>query len=313
MKSNLGQTKSWKLALLAIITVTACKQAGYQVLNPGALQPNNFEAPKSSAPTARVEVIDRGVSVTWVYVGTQVDIRPTADTLDPDYVGKDKCENPGLIAADYDLGVVKPSVKREKCSTLAATNQVFATAGEFVIKMNVKSLDNEQSSASMTLRVIDKSVPRDQIEGGFTIHAKPILVGINQPITFSGICELKGRLTISWNYADTAIGAGAVTQHSYAAIGSYLVTAECASESGKKAVASMTVVVMTNPPVVPEVPLPVPGNNPNLPKAPVTPNCDPTQGPCQTAGQIPVGGKKVPDNTATVWYYDPFCTCYTPE
>ncbi len=310
MKSNPGNSKLWQLALLAALSITACKQAGYQVLNPGLLQPNNFEAPKSSAPTARVEVIDRGVSVTWIYVGTHVDIRPTADTLDPDYVGKDKCANPGIIAADYDLGAEKPAVKRDACSTLATTDKVFATAGEFVIKMTVKSQDNEQSEATMTLRVIDKSTPKDQIEGGFTIHAKPMLVGINQPVVFTGICELKGRLTTAWDYADKATGVGAVTQHGYAAIGSYLVKSTCTSDSGKKATASLTVVVMLNPPVIPEVAIPVPGNNPNLP---TNPNCDPTQGPCQTAGQIPTGAKTIPDNTTEVWYYDPYCACYTGQ
>jgi hypothetical protein len=310
MKTNFGSTKQWKLALLTVLTITACKQAGYQVLNPSSLQPNNFDGPTSSAPTARVEVIDRGVSVTWIYVGTSVDIRPTGDTVDADYVGKDKCENPGIIAADYDLGATKPSVKRTACSTLASTGQVFATAGEFIIKMIVKSQDNEQSEASMTLRVLERSVPKDQIEGGFTIHAKPMLVALNQAITFTGICELKGRLTLSWDFADKANGVGAVTQHGYAALGSYLVKSTCSSDTGKKSVASLTVVVMNNPPAIPEVPVPVPGNNPNLP---TTPNCDPTQGPCQTAGQVPVGSKVIPDSSVPIWYYDPYCACYSPE
>jgi hypothetical protein len=173
--------------------------------------------------------------------------------------------------------------------------------------MTVKSKDNEQATASMTLRVVDKNIPADQVEGGFTIHAKPILVGLNQPVTFTGICELKGHLTIDWDYADTATGAGVVTQHTYTKPGQYLVNATCANDTGKKMLSSITVVVMNNPPVGPNTTPIVPANNPNIPASPI---CDPSQGPCQSAGQIPNGSQKVPTNTGTIWFYDPKCHCY---
>jgi hypothetical protein len=174
--------------------------------------------------------------------------------------------------------------------------------------MIVKSKDNETATASMTLRVVDKSIPATQVEGGFTIHAKPLLAQINQAVTFTGICELKGKSTIGWNYADGASGAGAATQHTYNRAGQYLVTATCANDSGKKFDASLTVVVMSStPPEVPVVAVLIPGQNPNLPQ---TPGCDPTQGPCQNAGQVPNGAQTIPDSSETVWYYDPFCRCY---
>jgi len=303
---------TWKLALLTVLSATACKQAGYQVLKPGLLIPNSFDASKTMAPTARVEVIDRGVSVTWTYVGTRVDIRPTTDTLDPNYLGKSSCENPGIIAADYELGnSLKPSIKRKECSSLATTGQVFKTPGDYLIKMVVKSEDNETAISTMTLRVVDRSGPPSQVEGGFTIHARPLLVAINQPVNFTGICELKGKLTIDWDYADSANGSGAVTQHSYANAGQYLVSAICSSASGRKMNASLSVVVSeTTPPVLPEVGIPVPGTNPNLPQGI---NCDPSQGPCQNAGQSPNGGQTLPDETGPVWYYDPFCRCYVRD
>jgi hypothetical protein len=224
-------------------------------------------------------------------------------------VGKESCQNPGIVQADYDLGNgAKPSIKRTECSSLASSGHVFSKAGDYVVKMIVKSKDNETATASMTLRVVDKNVPASQVEGGFTIHAKPLLVQVNQPVTLTGICELKGKLTINWNYADGASGAGAVTQHTYTRPGQYLVTANCSNDSGKKYDASLTVVAMaTTPPTVPVVAVPVPGQNPNLP---VTPGCDPTQGPCQNAGQAPNGAQTIPNTSETVWYYDPFCRCY---
>jgi hypothetical protein len=309
MKSYIKNSSTWKLAILAVLAVTACKQARYEVLKPGSLKPNNFTGTASSAPTARVEVIDRGVSVTWIYAGGRVDIRPSVDSLDPDYIDKDKCENPGLIGTDYDLGNnTKPTVTRDSnCSSLGTIGQVFNTPGEYLISMTVKSKDNEQATASMTLRVVEKSIPSDQVEGGFTIHAKPILVALNQPVTFTGICELKGRLTLNWDYAEAGTGAGVVTQHTYTKPGQYLVNATCESDAGKKLRSSLTVVVMTNPPTSPNTSPLVPGNNPNLPLSPI---CDPTQGPCQSTGQIPDGSQKIPTNNGTTWFYDPKCHCY---
>lgn len=292
------------------LSISACKQAGYQVLKPGLLVPNSFDASKTMAPTARVEVIDRGVSVTWVYAGTRVDIRPTLDTLDPNYIGKSNCENPGVIGADYELGksTQKPSIKRTACSSLATTGHVFNTTGDYLIKMTVKSEDNEFAVATMTLRVVDKSIKPSQVEGGFTIHAKPLLARINQPITFTGICESKGKLTIDWNYGNGGSGVGAVTQHAYSSTGQYVVNAVCSSDLGRKMSASVSVVVIdSTSPVLPEVALPVPGSNPNLPKGQ---NCDPSQGPCQNASQKPAGGQSLPDRSGPAWYYDPFCRCY---
>lgn len=307
--SGLDNKLAWKTIIAVGLALSACKQAGYQVLKPGMINPNSFDASKTMAPTARVEVIDRGVSVTWVYVGTRVDVRPSADTLDPNYISKSTCENPGIITADYELGnTMKPSVKRTSCSSLATTGHVFNTAGDYIIKMTVKSEDNETAVSTMTLRVVDKSIVASQVEGGFTIHAKPILVGLNQPITFTGICELKGKLTIDWDYGNSATGVGAVTQHSYSSTGQYVVNAICSSDSGKKMNASVSVVVTDGvPPSTPDVAIPIPGSNPNLPKGQ---NCDPSQGPCQNASQKPAGGQSLPDKSGPAWYYNPFCRCY---
>jgi hypothetical protein len=312
MKRNISKLRARRWFLTTFLIFSACKQAGYQVLKPGALNQNEFDSSKTIPPTARVETLDRGVSVTWTYVGNRVEVRPSADTLDPDYIGKDQCQNPGIIAAEYDLGNnAKPKVSRTDCTSLASSGHVFSKAGTYVIKLAVKSKDNEIATASMTLKVVDRNAPASEIEGGFTIHARPILAQINQPIEFSGICELKGKLTIKWNYGDSATGAGAVTQHAYDREGQHLVTASCANDSGKTLEASLTVVVMgTTPPTIPTVPVPVPKDNPNIPRKP---NCDPSQGPCQTTTQAPQGGKTIPNSTSRVWYYYPSCRCYVKQ
>lgn len=308
MKTSMIQKKNGSLiraTLFIALAVGACKQASYQVPQPASGSPQDFNGEAAMAPTARIETIDAGVSVTWTYVGNKVDIRPTLDTVDPNYIGKIQCDNPGIMEASYDLGnAVKPVVARTGCSSLATTGQVFTKAGDYLIQMQVKSQDNELAWASMTLRVVDRGITRSQVEGGFTIHAKPILVAPNQPVLFTGICELTGQLTISWDFADSAKADGAALQHSYLQVGQYRVTALCKSSTGKTAQASLTVVVMNNPPAVPDVAIPVPGSNPNLPPATTPPTCDPTQGPCNTGSQVPT-----PNNTPTVTY-EPDCTCY---
>lgn len=302
---NTNKSNLVGVAILLATALTSCKQAGYQVLQPGSDSPQNFQGGGPAAPTARIEAMDNGVSVTWTYVGNKVDIRPTLDTLDPNYVGVVQCDNPGIIQASYDLGNgQKPVVDRNGCTSLAAAGQVFTQAGEYVVQMQVKSQDNEVAWASMTLRVLDRGITRAQVEGGFTIHAKPILTAVNQPVTFTGICELNGQLTMSWDFADGAKADGAALQHTYLQNGQYRVTALCKSNSGRTMQASLTVVVMTNPPAVPDVAIPVPANNPNLPPAIITPQpCDQNQGPCSS---------KVPTQQNTkVITYGSDCTCYS--
>lgn len=311
MKKIIGN--HWfKGAILIALSLTACKQAGYQVLRPdGSVSPENFNGPTSIPPTARVEVLDKGVSVTWIYVGNKVEVRPTLDTLDADYLGKSTCQNPGIIQATYDLGNgSKPEVNRTNCDSLSVKEATFTKAGDYLVQMQVKSQDNEVAWASMTLRVIDKNTPRDQIEGGFTIHAKPLLAGVNQNIAFTGICELKGKLTISWDFADGTKTAGAALPHAYAAVGQYRVTALCTNDAGRSLQASLTIVIVKDPvPTLPDVAVPVPGQNPNIP---TNGACDPTQGPCQTGTTQAPGGKPVPTTPTPTWY-DTDCTCYYDE
>ena len=306
MNLNLGIVR---ISLLALLTATACKQAGYQVLQPDSGGPQLFNGPSTIPPTARIETLDKGVSVTWTFVGNKVTVRPTADTLDADYLDKSTCENPGIIHAGYDLGNGQKLDKdRTNCDSLAANEVSFSSPGDYLIQMEVKSQDNEVAWASMTLRVLDPKTPKDQIEGGFTIHAKPLLAQVNQSIQFTAICELKGSLTIEWDFADSTTVDGAVVQHSYTKAGQYRVNAICKNSAGKSLQASLTIVVIDSvAPKLPEVEIPVPSKNPNTP---TKTGCDPTQGPCQTGAQMPTGGKTVPQSTAKVWVYVPSCACY---
>lgn len=272
--------KIWiKVAVLLSLALISCKQAGYQVLKPGSQSPENFANPSTTIPpTARVEAMDQGVAVTWTYVGNTLEVKPTLDTLDADYLGKSTCENPGIIEATYDLGNgSKPVVSRTDCASLATKTVTYAQPGDYVITMQVKSQDNELAWASMTLRVVAKGTSRDEIEGGFNVYAKPMIANINSPITFTGICELKGKLTISWNFADGTSGDGLVVTHNYTKPGQYRVNAVCKNEAGRSVDASLTVVVMTSgTPKLPDVAVMDQTKNPNIPAT----TCTKTPSPC---------------------------------
>ncbi len=313
-----NDNKSWSkciFAILLIVGLVSCKQADYEVLGPGSepvvgepFGPNS----KTIPPSARLEAVNKGVSVTWAFVGSKVSFRPSADSLDLDYIDKSTCPNPGLSKAEYEVtGSPKIAVERTDCTKLDSQERTFDKPGEYPVTLKVTSADGETAFASMTLKILAVGTKREDIEGGFTVHAKPIFAKEAQNIQFTGICELKGRLTIAWDFGDSEKGSGLVSEHAYAKRGQYRVNATCTNETGKTLQASLTVVIIgTDVPKLPEVKVPVPSENPDTPP-PTKPNCDPTQGPCQDSTKGPVQNSKVPTPSKTIiWYYDPYCGCY---
>jgi len=301
--SRLINLRIAKLGLFGLLCLTACKQAGYQVLRPGTQTPQDFDGSSTIPPTARLEVIDQGVSVTWTYVGKQVEVKPSADTVDPDYLGKSNCENQGIIEATYDLANgSKPVVARTDCAKLS-TAVTYDQPGDYLITMQVKSQDQEIAWASMTLKVVAKGTARDQIQGGFTIHAKPILTNVGTVVTFNAVCELEGQQTVQWDFADGGKAEGVVTTHTYANPGQYRISAVCKNEQGISMQASLTIVIMREgAPQIGDTSGPNPGSNPNIPSTP----CTPTKGPCQSQNKSQTGST----SGKTVWYYYPSCYCY---
>jgi hypothetical protein len=249
------------------LALISCKAAEYEVLRPSKNNEQTITGGPSIPPTARLEAIDRGVSVTWVYVGTAVEFRPTVDTVDPDYLNNSACTNPGIVQASYNLGDgTTPIINRPGCESLSVQSHVFQQPGVYNVTMEVLSQDNERAYGSMVFKVIPQGTPKEQIEGGFTIHGVPLLAGIGQNVTFTGICELQGQRTINWDFGDSQVATGDTSTHAYTAPGQYIVKATCQSSNGTQANASLTVVVMTGtPPVLTASELPDPNRNPGLP------------------------------------------------
>ena len=243
-----------KATLIAAVVVVSCRPAVYEIVKPkkAPTDPQNFgptDSVEQAAPTAALEVIRNGLSVTKVRVNEPTTIQPTADTVDPDDVGQSACPNPGIVLAQYKIGEeASPQVDRgSKCDALSVP-YTFTKPGDYLITLTVKSNEGETAFASMTLHVIAANAPADE-DGGFLIKANPMIAGIGQEISFSGFCTTSKPHQITWTFGDGGQGEGATTKHGYAKVGPYRVDATCRETvaNGKSWTAAVTVVVMEKP------------------------------------------------------------------
>lgn len=255
---------SLSAGLTVLMTLIGCRPAVYEIIKPNKDRraPDNLgpEELEKAAPTAAIEVIRNGLSVTKVRVNEPTTIQPTADTVDPDDVAKSTCPNPGIVLAQYRMGSeASPIVNRgTSCDTLSVP-YTFTKVGDFLITMTVTSEEGETALASMTLHVIAENAPADE-NGGFLIKASPMIAGIGQDIALTGICTTSKAHQISWILNDGTTGEGANLKHSYKATGPYRIDATCreTGTGGRSWTAAVTVVIMQNP-VTPPVSSTSPG------------------------------------------------------
>ncbi len=268
----------WGL-LLGFLWVLSC--ARYEIIDPrkskrdtipstpsNVVDPNNNNNPPQPVnlqPSAEIEVMKDGVIVTKVHANQEVLIRPSIGTADPDDIGlSTACKyNPGIVRADYDLGIEnkKLTSARSACEDLGV-KYTFAKAGDYTLTMVVTSNDNENATSSMVLVVVDENTSLDDVDGGFIIHAHPMIVLIGTSITFEGRCDTIYENKITWNFADSKSGEGKTIAHLYEITGQFLVQATCSSR-GKEKRASVTVVVVPkNTGNIPPTGWPPTGTNP---------------------------------------------------
>lgn len=249
----------------------SCRPASYEIIKPKKsksvdrqgdptnLGPTDPGPPAPLAanvpPTARVEIIWDGQSVTKVRVNHPVTIRPTADTVDPDDIGKTQCANPGIVTADYTVESNKPSASRPLGCESLGVPYTFTKTGEYTVDMLVTSNENETAFASMTVLVLSETAPLNN-DGGFTIQAIPMLAKAGEEVGFYGFCQTKKAHTVSWTYGDNAAGVGAETKHAYASEGQYRVDATCTEtdNNGRSWKAALTIVIIGDSVVIPGQP-----------------------------------------------------------
>lgn len=254
-------------------------------LPPGSSNPSPL-IPDNMPPTARVEVIWNDAPVNRVRVNENVEIRPSLDTVDPDDVGVVSCVNPGIIKAEYDVGVggdKRLSERHQGCEPLGIPYR-FTSPGNYEIALLVTSNENETAMAMMTLHVYDGNTPPPN-QGGFTIQAHPMLVGVGQAVNFWGACNLGQTQVITWQFGDGGTATGAVVSHGYQAIGQYRVEAICTDETGRSQNAQLTIVVIN------QANIKIPGFvDPIIPQPGPLPPATPPPPPAKN-GPVPAPGK----------------------
>lgn len=265
----------WKsLGVLALIfplcQLSSCRTAEYeivgeeQVLSTEPPVPPCEECKVEIEPTADLEVLDQKSPVTAIVTNKEVTIRATEDTFDPDDLGLEgACPlNAGIITAKYTIqGQETPiKVERSACEALAI-KYTFATAGNYVIELEVTSNEDEHALASMTLVVYEPT--QQTIPKGFDIEARPIMVVVGDPIEFASNCEADHKLETQWSLGDGNVSKGQVLNYTYEQAGSYEVNATCGEME-----ASLTVVILPKDHNIPidkapvKKPSPPPGPNP---------------------------------------------------
>ena len=294
------------IATVTALAIAGCRPAQYEIIRKRSgnndnkpvkpfadpeQNPTNPETPTpapNSPPTARVEVIWNNESVARVRVNQPVEIRPSADTVDPDDIGTSECANPGIVKAEYEIGAggdKRLAERPQGCESLGVP-YTFTSPGNYQISMIVTSNEEEPAWASITLLVYDGPTPPPS-DGDFTIRAHPMLAGVGQVVSFWGTCTLGRTQIITWQFGDGGSATGRVVTHAYQAPGQYQVDATCTDESGRSQSAKLTIVVVTEPLKIPGVPEPIiPNPNAPVPGTPIGPG----DGLPPPGGNPPPGG-----------------------
>ncbi len=260
---------------IMIAAMISCSPAAYEVIRPkkdkaDTPQPTAPESvntirnlTNSHEPSAEIEVIVNNQSVTQARVGVPTTIRPTADSLDPDYIGQTSCANPGLILAEYGIqGEASPKAERKDGCETPGVPYTFTKAGEYEITLRVVSQDKEDAEASMILSVIDGVNPSAN-QNYFKISANPLVQVKGGNITFTASCYLGESYKVTWDFGDNTEGTGLTVVHAYQEAKAYLVKAICTgNESGKTLHAKLTTTILDESSKVPGTPQKTSPNSP---------------------------------------------------
>ena len=236
------------IALASLITLGGCRAAGYEIIDPvkDRQRPAAPDATASLLPSARLEVTQAGKLIGVVRTNQGLVFRPSADTVDPDYVGKSPCANPGITNAEYQIsidGQRVASARQRGCEPLEVPYS-FVKIGAQVVSLKVISADGETATASQTVRVVDNdpccAVPAPAV----LVTAAPLVAYPGELVKTQAKCLATEAGTISWKFGDGATAMGGTSSHSFDKTGQYVITATCTLGNGKKAEATVTVSVI---------------------------------------------------------------------
>lgn len=251
MGTKLLGTKSPELLLMlgiAVMTICGCRAAGYEIIDPVASKPTPELAVRSLPPSARLEIVQGGSLIGVVRTGQGLTFRPSSDTVDPDYVGKSPCSNPGISAAKYDISIDGKSVAsaREKGCEPLEIAYAFQQIGAQNVTLKVTSADGETATASQVIRVINSDPCCSVPEPAIYVTAAPLVAYPSEEIQVQARCIATEAGTITWKFGDGANSVGGNSKHSFSKTGQYVITATCTLGNGKTAQGTVTVSVIPN-------------------------------------------------------------------
>lgn len=232
-----------------ITIISGCRAAGYEIIDPVKNRERPAgptDATASLLPSARLEIVQAGKMIGVTRTNQGVVFRPSADTVDPDYVGKSPCANPGINSAEYQIsidGQRVASTRQRGCEPLDVT-YAFAKIGAQNITLKVVSADGETATASQTVRVVDNdpccAVPAPAV----FVTAAPLVAYPAEQVSVQAKCLATEAGTITWTFGDGATSLGGISTHAFDKVGQYLITATCTLGNGQKAQATVTVSVI---------------------------------------------------------------------
>ena len=280
------------LLLLGLQLSLSCSPASYEIIRPKLRtktdQPQAVAPPalppSGELPRARVETIVNNESVTNVHINVPTNIRPTADTLSPSFIGKSSCVNQGIQRAGYDIGgLAQPVVTRSAGCEALDTPYTFTIPGDYLITMIVTDELGQTATASMTLTVVDDTAS----SCGFNITVTPVLAQKNQPFTFDGFCDMSPSHSINWEFGDGVTAKGNQTTHAYDKAGAFAVNATCTADDGSVTKKASTTVAVSETAIATTITILTPKCTLTPPPVLPKPACTPGQGPNHCTAQSP--------------------------
>lgn len=238
------------LAATTLLALAGCRAAGYEIIDPDkpVERPAGPALPQTTSfpPSARLEIVQAGKMIGVTRTGTGLTFRPSVDTVDPDYMGKSPCANPGINSAEYQISIdgrVVSSQRDSGCEPLEVSYS-FANIGAQTVTLKVVSADGETASSSQVVRVVNTDPCCSVPEPAIIVTAAPIVAYPDEAISTQARCLNPEPGTIRWDFGNSKTATGSTSTTSFAKTGQYVIAATCTLANGKSAKGTVTVTVI---------------------------------------------------------------------
>ncbi|MEY4630420.1 MAG: hypothetical protein RIQ81_540, partial [Pseudomonadota bacterium] len=220
-------------SMISTVTLMAslagCRAAGYEIIDPDRKveRPAGPALPETTSypPSARLEIVQAGKIIGVTRTGTGLTFRPSVDTVDPDYMGKSPCANPGINSGEYQISIdgrVVSSQRDRGCEPLEV-NYSFANIGAQVVTLKVVSADGETASSSQVVRVVNTDPCCSVTEPAIAVTAAPLVAYPDEPVNAQARCLNPEPGNIAWDFGNGKKAAGSTSSTTFSKTGQYVI------------------------------------------------------------------------------------------